>query len=56
MEALKQFPVVNASVDGNEIIYHGYYDIGIAVGSPRGLVVPILRDADRLGLPIQRRR
>ncbi|MES9903434.1 MAG: 2-oxoglutarate dehydrogenase complex dihydrolipoyllysine-residue succinyltransferase [Sedimenticola sp.] len=49
VEALKQFPVVNASVDGNEIIYHGYYDIGIAVGSPRGLVVPILRDADRLG-------
>ncbi|MES9898696.1 MAG: 2-oxoglutarate dehydrogenase complex dihydrolipoyllysine-residue succinyltransferase [Sedimenticola sp.] len=49
VEALKQFPVVNASVDGSEIIYHGYYDIGIAVGSPRGLVVPILRDADRLG-------
>jgi 2-oxoglutarate dehydrogenase E2 component (dihydrolipoamide succinyltransferase) len=46
VEALKQFPIVNASVDGNEIIYHGYYDIGIAVGSPRGLVVPILRDAD----------
>ncbi|MEJ1391772.1 MAG: 2-oxoglutarate dehydrogenase complex dihydrolipoyllysine-residue succinyltransferase [Candidatus Sedimenticola sp. (ex Thyasira tokunagai)] len=49
VEALKQFPVVNASVDGSKIIYHGYYDIGIAVGSPRGLVVPILRDADRLG-------
>jgi len=47
-EALKQFPVVNASVDGNDIIYHGYYDIGIAVGSPRGLVVPILRDVDSL--------
>jgi 2-oxoglutarate dehydrogenase E2 component (dihydrolipoamide succinyltransferase) len=49
VEALKQFPVVNASVDGQDIIYHGYYDIGIAVGSPRGLVVPILRDADQLG-------
>ena len=47
-EALKQFPVVNASVDDNDIIYHGYYDIGIAVGSPRGLVVPILRDVDSL--------
>ena len=46
--ALKKFPLVNASVDGNDIIYHGYYDIGIAVGSPRGLVVPIIRDADRL--------
>ena len=46
--ALKKFPIVNASVDGKDIIYHGYYDIGIAVGSPRGLVVPILRDADRL--------
>lgn len=46
--ALKKFPIVNASVDGNDIIYHGYYDIGIAVGSPRGLVVPIIRDADRL--------
>jgi len=48
VEALKQFPVVNASVDGSDIIYHGYYDIGIAVGSPRGLVVPILRDCDQL--------
>jgi len=48
IEALKKFPVVNASVDGNDILYHGYFDIGIAVGSPRGLVVPILRDADRL--------
>ncbi len=48
VEALKKFPLVNASVDGNEIVYHGYYDIGIAVGSPRGLVVPILRDADQL--------
>ena len=44
--ALKRFPVVNASIDGNDIVYHGYYDIGIAISSPRGLVVPILRDAD----------
>ncbi len=48
VEALKRYPIVNASVDGNDIIYHGYYDIGIAVSSPRGLVVPILRDADKL--------
>ncbi|MET0102349.1 MAG: 2-oxoglutarate dehydrogenase complex dihydrolipoyllysine-residue succinyltransferase [Sedimenticola sp.] len=48
VEALKQFPAVNASVDGQDIIYHGYYDIGIAVGGSRGLVVPILRDADQL--------
>jgi len=48
VEALKQFPVINASVDGQDIVYHGYYDIGVAVGSPRGLVVPILRDADRM--------
>ncbi len=48
VNALKKFPVVNASVDGNDIVYHGYHDIGIAVGSPRGLVVPILRDADRM--------
>jgi 2-oxoglutarate dehydrogenase E2 component (dihydrolipoamide succinyltransferase) len=48
VHALKKFPVVNASVDGNDIVYHGYHDIGIAVGSPRGLVVPILRDADRM--------
>jgi 2-oxoglutarate dehydrogenase E2 component (dihydrolipoamide succinyltransferase) len=48
VEALQQFPIVNASVDGQDIIYHGYFDIGIAVSSPRGLVVPILRDADRL--------
>jgi 2-oxoglutarate dehydrogenase E2 component (dihydrolipoamide succinyltransferase) len=46
--ALKKFPVLNASVDGNDIVYHGYFDIGIAVGSPRGLVVPILRNADQL--------
>lgn len=48
IEALKKFPSVNASIDGNDIIYHGYYDIGIAVSSPRGLVVPILRDVDLL--------
>jgi len=48
--ALKKFPILNASVDGNDIVYHGYFDIGIAVGSPRGLVVPIIRDADRLSL------
>lgn len=47
-EALKKYPVVNASVDGSDIIYHGYYDIGIAVGTPRGLVVPILREADNM--------
>ncbi|HUJ85658.1 MAG TPA: 2-oxoglutarate dehydrogenase complex dihydrolipoyllysine-residue succinyltransferase [Burkholderiales bacterium] len=46
--ALKKYPVVNASVDGNDIVYHGYFDIGIAVGSPRGLVVPIVRDCDQL--------
>ena len=46
--ALKKYPVVNASVDGNDIVYHGYFDVGIAVGSPRGLVVPILRDCDQL--------
>ena len=48
--ALRKFPVVNASIDGNDIIYHGYYDIGIAVASPRGLVVPIIRNADQLSL------
>ncbi|WP_126445060.1 2-oxoglutarate dehydrogenase complex dihydrolipoyllysine-residue succinyltransferase [Sulfuricystis multivorans] len=48
--ALKRFPILNASVDGNDIVYHGYFDIGIAVGSPRGLVVPILRDADQMSL------
>ncbi len=47
--ALKKYPVVNASVDGNDIVYHGYFDIGVAVGSPRGLVVPVLRDADQMG-------
>jgi len=50
VHALKRYPVVNASIDGTDIVYHGYYDIGIAVGSPRGLVVPILRNADQLGL------
>jgi 2-oxoglutarate dehydrogenase E2 component (dihydrolipoamide succinyltransferase) len=48
IEALKRFPAVNASIDGNDIIYHGYYDLGIAVSTPRGLIVPVLRDADQL--------
>jgi 2-oxoglutarate dehydrogenase E2 component (dihydrolipoamide succinyltransferase) len=48
VHALKKYPVVNASIDGSDIVYHGYFDIGVAVGSPRGLVVPILRDADQL--------
>jgi len=50
VEGLKQFPELNASIDGNEIIYHGYYDVGVAVGSPRGLVVPIVRDVDQLAM------
>ncbi len=50
VHALKKYPVVNASIDGNDIVYHGYYDIGIAVGSPRGLVVPILRNCDQMTL------
>ncbi|MBX3651997.1 MAG: 2-oxoglutarate dehydrogenase complex dihydrolipoyllysine-residue succinyltransferase [Burkholderiales bacterium] len=50
VHALKKYPVVNASVDGNDIVYHGYFDIGIAVGSPRGLVVPILRNCDQMTL------
>jgi 2-oxoglutarate dehydrogenase E2 component (dihydrolipoamide succinyltransferase) len=50
VHALKKFPLVNASIDGGDIVYHGYYDIGIAVGSPRGLVVPILRDADQMSI------
>jgi len=50
VHALKKYPLVNASIDGNDIVYHGYYDIGIAVGSPRGLVVPIVRDADQLSI------
>ncbi len=50
VHALRKYPIVNASIDGNEIVYHGYYDIGIAVGSERGLLVPILRDADLLSI------
>ena len=50
VEALKRFPAVNGSIDGNDIVYHGYYDIGVAVSSPRGLVVPILRDVDQMSL------
>lgn len=50
IEALKRFPAVNASIDGNDIVYHGYQDIGVAVSSPRGLVVPVLRNADTMGL------
>lgn len=50
IEGLKRFPAVNASLDGKEIVYHGYQDIGVAVGSPRGLVVPVLRNADSMGL------
>ncbi len=49
VHALKKFPVLNASVDGTDVVYHGYFDVGIAVGSPRGLVVPILRNADQMG-------
>ena len=48
VEALKRFPAVNASIDGGDIVYHGYQDIGVAVGSPRGLVVPVIREADSL--------
>jgi 2-oxoglutarate dehydrogenase E2 component (dihydrolipoamide succinyltransferase) len=50
VHGLKKYPIVNASIDGTDIVYHGFYDIGIAVGSPRGLVVPIIRDADQLSL------
>jgi len=50
VESLKRFPAVNASIDGNDIIYHGYYDVGVAVSSDRGLVVPVIRDADALSL------
>ena len=50
VEALKRFPSVNASIDGNDVVYHGYYDIGVAVSTDRGLVVPVVRDADALGL------
>ncbi len=50
VEALKRFPIINAAVDGSDILYHDYYDVGIAVSSPRGLVVPVLRGAEHLGL------
>jgi len=50
VEGLKRFPAVNASLDGRDIVYHGYQDIGVAIGSPRGLVVPVLRNADNMGL------
>lgn len=50
VESLKKFPAVNASIDGNDVVYHGYFDIGIAVSSPRGLVVPVLRNADQMSL------
>jgi 2-oxoglutarate dehydrogenase E2 component (dihydrolipoamide succinyltransferase) len=50
IEALKRFPAVNASIDGDDIVYHGYFDIGVAVSSPRGLVVPVVRDADQMNL------
>ena len=50
VHALRKYPIVNASIDGTEVVYHGYYDVGIAVGSERGLVVPILRDADLLSI------
>lgn len=50
VEALKRFPAVNASIDGNDIVYHGYQDVGVAVSSPRGLVVPVLRNADHMSL------
>ncbi|MGE0486971.1 MAG: 2-oxoglutarate dehydrogenase complex dihydrolipoyllysine-residue succinyltransferase [Gammaproteobacteria bacterium] len=56
VEALKKFPVVNASVDGDDIIYHGYFDVGVAVGSERGLVVPILRDVERMAFAEVERR
>ena len=49
VHALKKYPVVNASIDGTDIVYHGYFDIGVAVGSPRGLVVPVIRNADQMG-------
>ena len=50
IEALKRYPGVNASIDGNDVVYHGYYDIGVAVSSPRGLVVPVIRDADMMSM------
>jgi 2-oxoglutarate dehydrogenase E2 component (dihydrolipoamide succinyltransferase) len=51
VHGLRKYPVVNASVDGNDIVYHGYFDVGVAVGSPRGLVVPVIRNADQLSFP-----
>lgn len=48
VHALKKYPVVNASIDGKDIVYHGYFDVGVAVGSPRGLVVPVIRNSDQL--------
>ena len=56
VEALKRYPVINASLEGSEVVYHGFFDIGIAVASPRGLVVPVLRDADRCGMAEIERR
>jgi 2-oxoglutarate dehydrogenase E2 component (dihydrolipoamide succinyltransferase) len=56
IEGLKKFPVINASIDGKDIVYHGFYDIGVAVSSPRGLVVPVIRDADRIGMAEIERR
>lgn len=50
VHALKKYPIINASIDGKDIVYHGYFDIGVAVGSPRGLVVPVIRDADKLSM------
>jgi 2-oxoglutarate dehydrogenase E2 component (dihydrolipoamide succinyltransferase) len=50
IEALKRFPAINASIDGQDIVYHGFYDVGVAVSSPRGLVVPVVRDADQLSM------
>jgi 2-oxoglutarate dehydrogenase E2 component (dihydrolipoamide succinyltransferase) len=50
VEALKRYPIINASIDGNDIVYHGYFDIGVAVSTERGLVVPILRDADKMSM------
>ena len=50
VEALKRSPMVNASIDGNDIVYHGYFDIGVAVSTERGLVVPVLRDADKMSM------
>ena len=50
MEALKRYPAVNASLDGDDMVYHGYQDVSVAIGSPRGLVTPVLRNADNMGL------